>query len=70
MESPVHSLPALFKQLGLPHDPVSIEQFVASHSPLKPELKLADAFFGATPRRHFCVKRFWMMRIGRWWWMS
>ncbi len=70
MESPLHSLPALFKQLGLPDDPVSIEQFVASHSPLKPELKLADAFFGPRPSRRFCVMRSWRMRIGRWWWMS
>ncbi|AHL31567.1 hypothetical protein CD58_01030 [Pseudomonas brassicacearum] len=45
MESPIHSLPALFKQLGLPDDAVSIDQFIATHSPLKPELHLADAFF-------------------------
>lgn len=53
MESPLHSLPALFKQLGLPDDPVSIEQFVASHSPLKPELKLADAFLERRPEGIF-----------------
>lgn len=45
MEPPIHSLPSLFKQLGLPDDPVSIDRFIATHSPLKPELKLADAFF-------------------------
>ncbi|AOE63265.1 DUF2789 domain-containing protein [Pseudomonas corrugata] len=45
METPIHSLPALFKQLGLSDDAVSIDQFIASHSPLKPELHLADAFF-------------------------
>ncbi|WP_434628092.1 DUF2789 domain-containing protein [Pseudomonas sp. Z6-14] len=45
METPIHNLPALFKQLGLPDDAVSIDQFIASHSPLKPELHLADAFF-------------------------
>ncbi|VEF06627.1 Protein of uncharacterised function (DUF2789) [Pseudomonas fluorescens] len=45
MEKPQHSLPALFKQLGLADDPISIDQFIASHSPLKPELHLADAFF-------------------------
>ena len=44
-ESPTHSLPSLFKQLGLDNDPVSIDQFIATHSPLKPELHLADAFF-------------------------
>ncbi|CAI8994361.1 DUF2789 domain-containing protein [Pseudomonas sp. IT-196MI5] len=45
MESPTHNLPSLFKQLGLPDDAESIDQFIASHSPLKPELQLADAFF-------------------------
>ena len=45
MESPTHSLPSLFKQLGLASDPVSIDQFIATHSPLKPDLHLADAFF-------------------------
>jgi hypothetical protein len=45
MESPVHSLPSLFKQLGLSDDPVSIEQFVAVHSPLKRDQRLEDAFF-------------------------
>ena len=43
MESPVHTLPALFKQLGLPDDAISIDQFIASHSPLKPDLHLSDA---------------------------
>ncbi|QKZ07444.1 DUF2789 domain-containing protein [Pseudomonas eucalypticola] len=45
MESPNHSLPALFEQLGLASDPVEIEKFVTSHSPLKPGLKLHEAFF-------------------------
>ncbi|KAA0976634.1 DUF2789 domain-containing protein [Pseudomonas sp. ANT_H12B] len=45
MESPTHSLPNLFKQLGLPDDAESIDKFIATHSPLKPELHLADAFF-------------------------
>jgi len=45
MESPTHNLPSLFKQLGLPDDAESIDKFIATHSPLKPELHLADAFF-------------------------
>ena len=53
MESPVHSLPSLFKQLGLPDDPVSIERFIAVHSPLKPELHLPDAFFWTPGQRAF-----------------
>ncbi len=53
MENPQHSLPALFKQLGLPHDAISIDQFIASHSPLKPELHLADAFFWTKSQAQF-----------------
>jgi hypothetical protein len=45
MENPTHNLPSLFKQLGLPDDAESIDKFIATHSPLKPELQLADAFF-------------------------
>lgn len=53
MEKPQHSLPALFKQLGLADDPISIDQFIASHSPLKPELHLADAFFWTQSQAQF-----------------
>ena len=53
MESPVHSLPSLFKQLGLPDDALSIERFVAVHSPLKAELKLEDAFFWTESQKAF-----------------
>ncbi len=53
MESPVHTLPSLFKQLGLADDPVSIDRFVAVHSPLKPDLKLADAFFWTPSQKAF-----------------
>lgn len=45
MESPIHSLPALFKQLGLSDDALDIDKFIEVHSPLKPDLHLADAFF-------------------------
>lgn len=45
MQPPIHSLPALFKQLGLPSEPRDIEAFVSSHGPLKAEIALADAFF-------------------------
>jgi hypothetical protein len=53
MQSPTHSLPSLFKQLGLENDPVSIDQFIAIHSPLKPELHLADAFFWSESQAAF-----------------
>ncbi len=35
MEAPIHPFADLFKQLGLPDDPESIDQFITSHSPLK-----------------------------------
>ena len=53
MEKPTHSLPSLFKQLGLPDDAESIDKFIASHSPLKPELHLADAFFWSEGQKQF-----------------
>ena len=53
MEPPVHSLPSLFKQLGLPDDPKSIDQFVAVHSPLKSDQKLEDAFFWTESQKKF-----------------
>lgn len=43
MESPFHSLPKLFAQLGLPAEPEAIEAFITRHSPLPAEFKLADA---------------------------
>ncbi|VVQ21935.1 hypothetical protein PS925_05046 [Pseudomonas fluorescens] len=53
MERPTHSLPSLFKQLGLPDDPVNIDKFIATHSPLKPDLHLADAFFWTKSQAEF-----------------
>lgn len=53
MEQPTHSLPSLFKQLGLPDDPVNIDKFIATHSPLKPDLHLADAFFWTKSQSQF-----------------
>ncbi|AMB86728.1 hypothetical protein AWM79_16025 [Pseudomonas agarici] len=53
MQSPTHNLPSLFKQLGLPDDSESIEKFVAIHSPLKPALHLADAFFWSRSQADF-----------------
>ena len=45
MENPTHSLPALFKQLGLPDDAASISAFISTHSPLPGACSLADAPF-------------------------
>ncbi|WP_439887199.1 DUF2789 domain-containing protein [Pseudomonas sp. MBLB4123] len=53
MEPPIHSLPALFKQLGLPAEQASIERFVRTHSPLAPTCKLADAPFWSPAQASF-----------------
>ncbi|SDB25877.1 Protein of unknown function [Pseudomonas sp. NFACC23-1] len=51
MQTPIHPLSSLFKQLGLPDDAQGIDQFITSHSPLKPGLHLADAFFWSEGQR-------------------
>ncbi|AMZ73243.1 MULTISPECIES: DUF2789 domain-containing protein [Pseudomonas] len=51
METPIHPLSSLFKQLGLPDDAEGIDKFITSHSPLKPGLHLADAFFWSEGQR-------------------
>lgn len=53
MESPTHSLPSLFKQLGLADDALSIDQFITSHSPLRSDMELADALFWTPSQRAF-----------------
>ncbi|MNF88624.1 DUF2789 family protein [Pseudomonas alkylphenolica] len=53
MEAPNHKFSELFKQLGLPDDPVGIDQFITSHSPLKNEIKLVDAPFWTDAQKTF-----------------
>lgn len=53
MESTTHSLPSLFKQLGLADDALSIDQFITSHSPLKSDIALAEALFWTASQRDF-----------------
>lgn len=53
MEAPNHKFSELFKQLGLPDDPVGIDQFITSHSPLKNEVKLVDAPFWTDAQKTF-----------------
>ncbi|MEJ2307800.1 MAG: DUF2789 domain-containing protein [Gammaproteobacteria bacterium] len=45
MEPPIHTLPSLFKQLGLEDTDEAIEAFVADHRPLPAEIELHDASF-------------------------
>ncbi|MFK8330879.1 DUF2789 domain-containing protein [Pseudomonas sp. BJa5] len=53
MEKPIHPFSDLFKQLGLPDDPVGIDQFITTHSPLKGEIKLVDAPFWNAGQKAF-----------------
>jgi len=53
MESSIHKLGDLFRQLGLPDDPASIEDFIATHRPLPAGVALADALFWAPSQAQF-----------------
>jgi hypothetical protein len=53
MESPIHRLGDLFRQLGLPDDQVSIEDFIATHRPLPDGVALADAPFWTPSQAQF-----------------
>lgn len=65
MEAPIHKFSELFKQLGLPDDPLGIDQFITSHSPLKGDVKLVDAPFWNDAQRGFSSKASRKMPIGR-----
>ncbi len=45
MDQPIHPFSDLFAQLGLPADEAAIRQFIATHSPLRSDIELADAPF-------------------------
>lgn len=45
METTFHPFTELFDQLGLPSDDASIRDFIATHSPIAPELRLSEAPF-------------------------
>ncbi len=53
MEAPFHDLADLFRQLGLPDDPAAIEQFIGSHRPLPPGMRLCEAPFWTTSQAQF-----------------
>lgn len=58
MELPNHDLGELFSQLGLPSSPQEIEQFIASHRPLPPDVLLGDAPFWSPAQSQF-LKEEW-----------
>jgi len=45
MQTNVQELEALFQQLGLESDPISIDLFIKQHSPLPEDCLLSDAPF-------------------------
>jgi hypothetical protein len=48
-----HSLPNLFRQLGLPSTQADIDSFIAEHRPLAGEIRLADAPFWTSGQAQF-----------------
>ena len=48
MESTVHPFSELFAQLVLADDNASIQQFIATHSPIPNDMRLEDAPFWST----------------------
>jgi hypothetical protein len=48
-----HTLEVLFAQLGLPNKPAEIEQFIAQHRPLAPDVEVADAPFWSAAQAQF-----------------
>ncbi|MGM0541505.1 MAG: DUF2789 domain-containing protein [Pseudomonadota bacterium] len=45
MEAPIHTLNALFEQLGLPSSDKEIQAFIDQHRPLAPSIRLSEADF-------------------------
>ena len=53
MDTCEHSFKTLFQQLGLASDSQSIESFIATHAPLDPAMRLADAPFWSNGQAAF-----------------
>lgn len=56
MEAPIHSLNALFEQLGLPSSDDEIQAFMERHRPLTLSTSLADAAFWNPSQADFLRK--------------
>ncbi|MGS2719020.1 DUF2789 domain-containing protein [Paraglaciecola aestuariivivens] len=53
MYSPIHTINALFEQLGLDSSDQAIEAFIAKHSPLPAQTKLYQAEFWNSSQQSF-----------------
>ena len=58
MDAPIHPFSEIFKQLGLSDDPVEIERFITTHSPLDNDVKLVDAPFWSDSQRAFLKENY------------
>ncbi|HFQ13859.1 MAG TPA: DUF2789 domain-containing protein [Gammaproteobacteria bacterium] len=45
MQPPIHDLPELFEQLGLPNDEASIDAFIQQHRPIPLSKRIWEADF-------------------------
>ncbi len=45
MQPPIHDLPELFEQLGLPNDEAAIDAFIAEHRPIPAQQRIWEAGF-------------------------
>lgn len=64
MEKPVHRFDELFRQLGLPDDPASIESFLAAHRPQSNDLAVCQMPFWTASQAAFLHEE--MMKDGDW----
>ena len=53
MESSIHALSDLFRQLGLADDAASIEHFIVNHRPIPGDQTLAEAEFWRPAQAQF-----------------
>lgn len=53
MDATDHPLSELFSQLGLPGATADIDRFLATHSPLAPDIAVADAPFWTPSQAQF-----------------
>jgi len=53
METPIHSINSLFKQLGLPYETEEVDAFIAFHRPLPDHCLLHEAAFWTASQATF-----------------
>jgi hypothetical protein len=58
MDLSTHTMHDLFAQLGLPNDEASVQDFIASHRPVAPELPLPQAPFWTSAQAQFLREQF------------